>query len=188
MATSPATAGVLQNSRVGCRVLGAGVHTSTHGQTCYFGMLVHTNMLRAGMLVCLCCWGAPQHCSMPTTWVLACWGACQQHRQTILSLLPRWLAINQHASMSRLGGAGMLGCMPAAQTDQHSWSPPSLAGLAIDQHERMPTTGVLACWGAPQHASILVVAGMLACWSIASQRGPRTKNAVMSVLFVSSCQ
>ena len=98
----------------GAGLLGAGIHTSIHGHACYFGMLVHTNMLRAGMLVCLCYWGAPQHCSMPTTRVLTCWGACQQHRQTILSLLPRWLATDQHASMSRLGGAAMLGCMPAA--------------------------------------------------------------------------
>ena len=50
-------------------------------------------VLRAGMLVCLCCWVAPPHCSMPATRVLACWGACQQHTQAIQSLLLRWLAI-----------------------------------------------------------------------------------------------
>ena len=76
---------------------------------------------------------------------------------TFLALLPRWLAINQHARMPTTGDAGMLGCTPAAQTCQHSWSLPRW--LAIDQHASMP-------------AFRLWHAGMLACWSMAtSQRG-----------------
>ena len=138
-----------------------GVHTSTHGLTCYFGMLVHTIALRAGMLACLCCWGAPQHAIMPTTRVLTCWGAPQQRRQTSIlgpppslaghrpacqhasmsttRVLACWDACQQHRQTSILGappslaghrrpacqhayngGVGMLGCMPTAQTDQHS--------------------------------------------------------------------
>ena len=52
----------------------------------------------------------------------------------------------------------------------------------------------LCCWGAPQHAGTSVVAflhaGMLACWSIASQRGRGAKNAGLSVLlgFTPACQ
>ena len=59
-----------------------------------------------------------------------CWGTPQQHRQISILGPPPWLAGHrlacQHASMLTTGGAGMLGCTPAAQTDQHP-CPPSLA-------------------------------------------------------------
>ena len=52
-----------------------------------------------------------------------------------------WFA-SQHASMPTTGGAGMLGCMPTAQTCQHFSPPPSLAGhRPACQHANMPTTG-----------------------------------------------
>jgi hypothetical protein len=44
----------------------------------------------------------------------------------------------------------MLGYIPAAQTDQHSCLPPS---LAINQHASMPQLGVPACLHARVHAS-----------------------------------
>ena len=62
-------------------------------------------------------------------------------RPASLAPLPRWLATDQHASMPACHdrGAGMLGCTPAAQTDQHS-CPPFLAGWHRQacQHDSMP--------------------------------------------------
>ena len=75
-----------------------------------------------------------QHASMPACHLPGCWYVCNARvhpsstdMPTFFVLLPRWLAINQHASMPTTGGAGMLGCTLAAQTDQHSW-PPFLTG------------------------------------------------------------
>jgi hypothetical protein len=84
-----------------------------------------------------------QHTSMPACHLPGCWYVCNARvhpsstdMPTFFVLLPRWLAIDQHASMPTTGGAGMLGCTLAAQTDQHSW-PPFPHWLAIDQHASM---------------------------------------------------
>ena len=69
--------------------------------------------------------------------------------------------------------AGMLGCTQAAQTDQHFWPPPLLAGNRPELQEGAKNSGVsvlLACTLAYQHPSCWH-AGMLACWLMASQRG-----------------
>ena len=102
------------------------------------------------MLVCLCCWFASQHASMPTTGgagMLGCMPTAQtcQHFSPPPSLADHRPAC-QHANMPTTGDAGMLGCTPVAQIDQHSCPPPSLAGhQPACQHASMPTTGVLVC-------------------------------------------
>ena len=112
-----------------------------------------------------------QHASMPACHLPGCWYVCNARvhpsstdMPTFFVLLPRWLAINQHASMPTTGGAGMLGCTLAAQTDQHS-CPPFLAGwpstsMPACQHA---TTEVLACWGtSQQHRQTSILAPSLA--------------------------
>ena len=98
---------------------------------------------------------------------------------------PRWLLpIDQHASMPACHNrnAGMRGCTQAAQTDQHSWPPSSLAG---HRPALQDPGGGQECWSvcaAGMHPSMAV--GMLACWHAgqwpANEGG--TRNAGMSVL------
>ena len=62
----------------------------------------------------------------------------------------------------------MMGCTLAAQTDQHSCPPSSLAGhRPACQHASMPQLGVPACWHARVHAStgMLSIRGCTrGCW------------------------
>ena len=86
------------------------------------------------------------------------------------------LAIDQHASMPAAchnRNVGMLVCTQAAQTAQHSFSLPLLAGHRPALQEGTNNAGVsvlLACTLAYRHPRCWH-ANMLACWSMASQRG-----------------
>jgi len=143
MATRPASAGVPQNGRV----LGAGcwgTHKHPQPRPRYFGQRL--GCCHAGLSVLLVCIPACQHAN---NW--GCWHAGVHANSTDMPAffapsLAGWPSTSmpacQHANMPTTGGAGMLGCMPTAQTCQHFSPPPSLAGhRPACQHANMPTTG-----------------------------------------------
>ena len=80
---------VLLGCTSACRHLGRGmlVHPSMQApRSWHAGMLacLHAGRLPASegggprMLVCLCCWGTPQHVSTPSCDILACWSVASQ--------------------------------------------------------------------------------------------------------------